>query len=211
MKIINSFKNFKINEYMDVESPSSCKAASLTGEVTLYRLVPESAIYNVDLESPGKFYFCDMDEVNPDFLEEPSNELFLITVKCDSSNIDIEKSEAECDRLGSGCIVGLKDDTACEVISVEQYKKDNYEISNSSESFIFESKDGRPKLYNELVKPLKDLYNKSDDETKETLKNLSNKLFENPKKIRDRFTSKISKFKTLAGLINELEDFLNEV
>ena len=211
MKIINSFKNFKINEYMDVESPSSCKAASLTGEVTLYRLVPESAIYNVDLESPGKFYFCDMDEVNPDFLEEPSNELFLITVKCDSSNIDIEKSEAECDRLGSGCIVGLKDDTACEVISVEQYKKDNYEISNSSESFIFESKDGRPKLYNELVKPLKDLYNKSDDETKETLKNLSNKLFENPKKIRDRFTSKISKFKTLAGLIKELEDFLNEV
>ena len=67
-------------------------------------------------------------------------------------------------------------------VSVEQYKKDNYEISNSYESFISESKDGRPKLYNELVKPLKDLYNKSDDETKETLKNLSNKLFENPKK-----------------------------
>ena len=118
MKIINSFKNFKINENMDVESTSSCKAASLTGEVTLYRLVPNPA----DLESPGEFYFCDMDEVNPDFLEKPSNELFLITVKCDSSNIDIEKSEAECARLGSGCIVGIKDDTACEFISVEQYK-----------------------------------------------------------------------------------------
>ena len=58
MKIINSFKNFKINENVDVESPSSCKAASLTGEVT----------------------------------------------------------------LGSECIVGIKDDTACEFISVKQYK-----------------------------------------------------------------------------------------
>jgi len=120
MKIINSFKNFKINENMDVESPSSCKASSLTGEVTLYRLIPHPV---ANLSSPGEYYFCDIDEVNPDFLEDKeSNELFLITVKCDSSNIDIEKSEAECARLGSGCIVGLKDDKACEVISVESYK-----------------------------------------------------------------------------------------
>ena len=88
----------------------------------------------------------------------------------------------------------------------------NYAIGlDSSESFIFESKDGRPKLYNELVRPLKDLYNKSDDKTKETLKNLSDELFENPKDIVNMFTGKISKFKTLDELIKSLKSFLKAV
>ena len=82
---------------------------------------------------------------------------------------------------------------------------------NSSESFIFESKDGRPKLYNELVRPLKDLYNESDDKTKETLKYLSYDLFRNPKDIINMFTGKISKFKTLDELTKSLKSFLKAV
>ena len=99
------------------------------------------------------------------------------------------------------------------------YKFDDYEnfiksivpSLNSSESFIFESKDGRPKLYNELVRPLKDLYNESDDETKETFKYLSNDLFRNPKDIVNMFTGKISKFKTLNELTKSLKSFLKAV
>ena len=88
----------------------------------------------------------------------------------------------------------------------------NYAIGlDSSESFIFESKDGRPKLYNELVRPLKDLYNESDDKTKETLKYLSYDLFRNPKDIINMFTGKISKFKTLDELTKSLKSFLKAV
>jgi len=120
MKIINSFKKFKINENDSVDSPSSCKASSLTGEVTLYRLTSHKVL---DLSAPGEFYFSDMDNVNPEFLKnKDSNELFLITVKCDSSNIDLEKSEMECGKLSCDCVVAVKDDKACEVISVEPYK-----------------------------------------------------------------------------------------
>jgi len=88
----------------------------------------------------------------------------------------------------------------------------NYAIGlDSSESFVFESKDGRPKLYNELVRPLKDLYNESDDKTKETFKDLSNDLFRNPKIIVNMFTDKISKFKNLDELIKSLKSFLKAV
>jgi mRNA-degrading endonuclease HigB of HigAB toxin-antitoxin module len=88
----------------------------------------------------------------------------------------------------------------------------NYAIGlDSSESFVFESKDGRPKLYNELVRPLKDLYNESDDKTKETFKDLSNNLFKNPKDIVNMFTDKISKFKTLDELTKSLKSFLKIV
>jgi len=118
MKIIKSFKKFKINE--NAEASVASKAAEMTGEVTLYRLTSHPV---VDLSEPGEFYFSDMDKVNPDFLEnKTSDELYLITVKCDSSNIDVEKSEMECANLDCDCIIAVKDDKACEVISVEPYK-----------------------------------------------------------------------------------------
>ncbi len=118
MKLIRSFKSFKINE--NAESPVACRAAEMTGEVTLYRLTSHPV---VDMSEPGEFYFSDMEKVNPDFLEnKTSNELFLITVKCDSSNIDVEKSEMECGKLECDCIVAVKDDKVCEVVSVEPYK-----------------------------------------------------------------------------------------
>ncbi len=117
MKIINSFKNFKINE--NAESPVASKAAELTGEVTLYRLTSHSV---VDLSEPGEFYFTDREKVNPDFLENKGSELYLITAKCDSSNIDVQKSEMECGNLDCDCIVAVKDDSKVEVLSVEPYK-----------------------------------------------------------------------------------------
>ena len=120
MKIINSFKNFKINENIDSdETPSSYKASSLTGEVTLYRLTSHSVL---DLSEPGEFYFSDREKVNPDFLENKGSELYLITAKCDSSNIDVQKSEMECGKLNCDCIVAVKDDSKVEVLSVEPYK-----------------------------------------------------------------------------------------
>lgn len=79
----------------------------------------------------------------------------------------------------------------------------------TSSEGIFES--SRPKIYNELVRPLKDLYNESDDNTKETLKKLSYELFENPKDIVNMFTGKISKFKNLDELTNNLKSFLKAV
>ena len=120
MRIINSFKNFKINENIDsAETPSSYKASSLTGEVTLYRLTSHSVL---DLSEPGEFYFSDREKVNPDFLENKGSELYLITAKCDSSNIDVQKSEMECGKLDCDCIVAVKDDSKVEVLSVEPYK-----------------------------------------------------------------------------------------
>jgi hypothetical protein len=117
MKIISSFKNFKINE--NTESSVACKASELTGEVTLYRLTSHPV---VDLSEPGEFYFSDREKVNPDFLENKGGELYLITAKCDSSNIDVQKSEMECNTLNCDCIVAVKDDTKVEVLSVEPYK-----------------------------------------------------------------------------------------
>jgi len=116
MKNIKSFGSFKINENTENIENSE----KLTGEVTLYRLTSHPV---VDLSQPGEFYFSDSSKVNPDFLEnKESNDLYLITVKCDSSNIDDEKSELECAKLDCDCIVAVKDDTKCEVISVEPYK-----------------------------------------------------------------------------------------
>jgi hypothetical protein len=48
--------------------------------------------------------------------------LYLITAKCDSSNIDVQKSEMECGKLNCDCIVAVKDDSKVEVLSVEPYK-----------------------------------------------------------------------------------------
>lgn len=117
MKIINSFKNFKINE--NSESPVTCKASELTGEVTLYRLTSHAV---VDMSEPGEFYFSDKEKVNPEFLENKGTDLYLITAKCDASNIDLDKSEMECGKLDCDCIVAVKDDSKVEVLSVEPYK-----------------------------------------------------------------------------------------
>jgi hypothetical protein len=111
MNKIKSFGSFKINENIETTNR----------ELTLYRLTSHPVI---DLSNPGEFYFSDSSKVNPDFLDnKKSNNFYLITVKCNSSNIDHEKSKLECDKLNCDCVVAVKDDKSCEVISVEPYKK----------------------------------------------------------------------------------------
>ncbi len=113
---IKSFNNFKTNE-----SVTTCKATSMKGEVTLYRLTTHPV---VNLSKPGQFYFSNVNKIDPEKLKSKSRkELFIITVKCDSSNIDVKKSEIECVKLDCDCIVVVKSDSKCELISVEPYKK----------------------------------------------------------------------------------------
>ena len=110
---IKKFNNFGINE-------AKSEASKLKGEVTLYRLTSHSV---VDLSQPGEFYVAKKSDVNPDLLDKRGKDLYLITVKCDSSNIDLDESEKESAKLNCDCIVVVKDDNKCEVISVEPYQK----------------------------------------------------------------------------------------
>jgi hypothetical protein len=79
------------------------------------------------------------------------------------------------------------------------------------DDFIFESESRKPKLYNELIRPLKDLYSDLDDKTKESFKDLSDELFKNPKDITDVFTKKISKYRDIEELLKELKSFIKSV
>jgi hypothetical protein len=79
------------------------------------------------------------------------------------------------------------------------------------DDFIFESESRKPKLYNELIRPLKDLYSDLDDKTKESFKNLSDELFKNPKDTIEAFTKKISKYRDIEELLKELKSFIKSV
>lgn len=108
---IKKFSNFSINE---------SKASKLSGDIELYRLTSHHV---VDLSNPGEYYVCDKKDVDPKLLDKKSDDMFLITVKTNSSNIDIDESEKECARLNCDCIIVVKDDKKCEVLSVEPYMK----------------------------------------------------------------------------------------
>lgn len=112
---LKRFNKFKINESVATES----KASTLTGEVTLYRLTSHPV---VDLSQPGEYYVCDKGDIDPNILDKKEgSELYLITVTCDSSNIDLDKSEMEVANLRNDSIVAVKDDNKCKVISVTPY------------------------------------------------------------------------------------------
>jgi hypothetical protein len=110
-------KNF--SNYQKLYEAFESKASKLSGQVTLYRLTSHSV---VDLSDPGEFYVASLEDVDPNLLEKKSSELFLITVKTDSSNIDLDESEKECAKHNSDSIVSVKDSGKCEVIKVEPYK-----------------------------------------------------------------------------------------
>lgn len=100
----------------------SIKAENIDGEITLYRLSSHSVI---DLSEPGEYYVTSKSELDPEMLKnKKSKELFIIKVKTDSSNIDLEKSEKECSKFNNTKIVAVKNDNKCKLISVEPY----YEI-----------------------------------------------------------------------------------
>ena len=98
---------------------SSSKAAKLEGNVKLYRLASHSVI---DLSNPGDFYFTSKSSIDPEILTRKGKDLYLITVKTDSSNIDIDKSEKECAKRNINDIVVVKNDKKCEVIKAEPFK-----------------------------------------------------------------------------------------
>ena len=125
MKIIKNFNSFKLNEdFFSKEdiTPAPSDLGGTGGEITLYRLTSHPV---VDLSTPGEYYVDSLENVSPDYLDnqDPNDELFLITVKCASSNIDEQRSEQECAQFGCDCIVAVKDDTQCEVLSVEPFNK----------------------------------------------------------------------------------------
>lgn len=115
---LKKFEQFKVNE--NLEAPVKSKSSELTGEVTLYRLTSHPS---VDMKNPGKYYVADKGDLNPDLLDDPNGDLYLITVTCDSSNIDLDESEKESSKLNCDCVVAVKDDKSCEVQSVEPYGK----------------------------------------------------------------------------------------
>lgn len=121
---LKKFNKFKINEseeFMEAPVETGSKASKLTGEVTLYRLTSHPV---VDLSSPGEYYVCDKGDIDPNILDtKEGDELYLITVTCDSNNIDLDKSEMEVSNLGNDSIVAVKDDNSCKVISVTPYGK----------------------------------------------------------------------------------------
>ena len=122
MKVLKTYEKFLLKE--DVEMPQVMEAPEVetptSGSMTLYRLTSHPV---VDLSAPGEFYVSKLEDVDPDLLENPGNELFLLTVECPADNVDKEKSEQECAKHNCECIIAVKDDTKCEVVKVEPYKK----------------------------------------------------------------------------------------
>jgi hypothetical protein len=110
-------KNF--NNFQKVYEAFESKASKLSGEVTLYRLTSHPV---VDLSDPGEFYVSSLADVDPNLLEDKQGELFLITVKTNSDNIDLDESEKECAKHDVDSIVSVKNSEKCEVVKVEPYK-----------------------------------------------------------------------------------------
>jgi hypothetical protein len=114
---LKKFNNF-LNE--NLEGPEDTVLNTPTGEVTLYRLTSHSV---VDLNDPGEFYVNSPESVDPSLLDKPGQDLFLITVTTDSSNIDVEGSEKEAAKHDSDAIVMVKDSTKCEIVTIVPYTK----------------------------------------------------------------------------------------
>jgi len=120
MAIIKNYKEFLIKEDFDYIAPRESELPSEGGQITLYRLTSHSI---VDLSAPGEFYVKTMEDVSEDFLDAKGTEYFLITVNCPGDNVDPEKTELECAKHNCECIVAVKDDTQCEIVTVEPWKK----------------------------------------------------------------------------------------
>lgn len=113
---LKKFNNF-LNE--NLEGPQDT-VDTPTGEVTLYRLTSHSV---VDLNDPGEFYVNSPESVDPKLLDKPGQDLFLITVTTDASNIDAEGSKTEAEKQGNDAVVMVEDSTKCEIVTVVPYTK----------------------------------------------------------------------------------------
>jgi hypothetical protein len=113
---IKKFDKFKRYEAVTSETSQASKISS--GGVTLYRLTNNE----VDLSNPGSYYVTKKEDINPKFLKNKSNDLYLMTVKCDSGNIDLDKSEVEIAKLDCPSAVVVKDDKKCKLVKMEPYQ-----------------------------------------------------------------------------------------
>ena len=106
----------KFNEIINEEMTS--KASLLDGDIKLYRLTSHNIL---DLSSPGEYYLNSKSKLDPKILKKSGGDLYVVTVKCNSSNIDLDKSEKECAKLDNNGIVAVKNDNKCELVSVEPF------------------------------------------------------------------------------------------
>lgn len=86
--------------------------------IKLYRLTSHAIL---DLNDPGEFYVKSQNDIDPKMLDKKGKDLFVITVECPSSNIDLDKSDKE-SALHNIKVYVVKDSKKCEVIKVEPYK-----------------------------------------------------------------------------------------
>lgn len=107
----------KIKRFNESESTNFQNSS---GEIKLYRLTNPV----IDLSNPGNYYVKSKSSINPDFLSKKTgDDLYVVTVKTDKSNINELKTEIECSKLGDNNVIVIEDDSKCEVISVNAYKK----------------------------------------------------------------------------------------
>ena len=97
---------------------------SINENIVLYRLisVPKGEPLVIDIENPGKFYFQNESDINPDVLGENEGEYHMIKVHTTSDNIDEEASEKESEIHKCKCIV-LRDDSKSEIDLIKPLKK----------------------------------------------------------------------------------------
>ncbi len=89
--------------------------------VNLYRL---SAYPVIDLSEPGDYYVTSKSALDSKLLKSKGKkgDLYVINVKTNSNNIDLDKSDVERAKFNNNKIVVVKDDKKCELIKVEPFK-----------------------------------------------------------------------------------------
>ena len=112
----------EVNESIKPKASKISKVVDKSSTLVLYRLTSHSVL---DLSEPGEYYVHVKSDINPSMLNKKGKDMFIITVKCPASNVDVDKSELECVKQNCNSVVAVKDDKKCEVISVEPYNKLN--------------------------------------------------------------------------------------
>ena len=117
----------RFNEINESVKPKASKISKVVSDghstLALYRLTSHPVL---DLSEPGEYYVYVKSDINPSMLDKKGKDMFIITVNCPASNVDLDKSEMECAKHDCDSIVVVKDDKKCEVISVEPYDEETH-------------------------------------------------------------------------------------
>ena len=90
-------------------------------EMTLYRVVPIKDKDKLDVNEPGIYFVSSKGKIKDLKLKSKSGDMYLMTVKANSSDIDEKASEKESENQGFK-VVALKDESDAEIVKVEPYK-----------------------------------------------------------------------------------------